>query len=82
MSLGIYVDRIIAYYWMYEWRAKTQMVLVHVQDDWILHILCIFEGTFSLEVAHMELKCPNIQGIYGISFLFTPESLSVCIVFD
>ena len=38
---------------MYEWRGKAQIIIVHVQDDLNLHILRMFEGTFSLDTAQM-----------------------------
>ena len=38
---------------MYEWRAKAEMIFWACKDDVDLRILRMFEGTFSLDKAHM-----------------------------
>ena len=38
---------------MLEWRAKACMILCTCRDDLNLHILLMFIGTFSLDVAKM-----------------------------
>ena len=41
-------NRNIGYYRMYEWRAKSWMILAHMQDDLNLCILRLFEALFRL----------------------------------
>ena len=48
---GRSAKKVIAYYKMYEGRAKAQMIQ-YVKDDLSQRILRIFEGTFSLDAAH------------------------------
>ena len=63
-SLSAY--RIIGYYRINEWRAKTRMTLAHAQHDLntCMHILRIFEGTFSLDTAQM-IFCKN-KAVFNI----------------
>ena len=49
---GLSAKRVIAYYKMYDGRAKARMIFPHVKDDPSQRILRIFEGTFSLDVVH------------------------------
>ena len=52
---------------MYEWRAKAKMMLLHAQDDLNLCILHMFEGTFSLDAAHIKYKVHS--GKHSITIL-------------
>ena len=49
-------NRLIGYFRLYEWRGKAQIMLVCVQDNLNMCILCMFESTFSLDAAHMKKR--------------------------
>ena len=53
LKTSLSANRISGYYRMYEWRAKGEMILDHVQDDPNMRILRMFEGTLSLDAAHL-----------------------------
>ena len=50
---------------MYQWRTKA-LDFVHAQDNLNLHILHMFKGTFSLDVAHIIYTF--IFGLVNIAF--------------
>ena len=55
-------SRLIAYYRMYEWRAKRPgWYFVRAQDDQNLRSLRMFEGTFSLDEAHMFFQTSTLH---------------------
>ena len=50
---SVSANRIIGYYKMYELKEKARMNFAPAQEELNLRLLHLFEGTFSLDTAHI-----------------------------